>query len=81
MEITTRKAYREEFFPDSGEVVPTPLAYARFRRAPLREALAELADTTGANVVLDPHMSDEATEKVTATFTAVPLDSAVRVGR
>jgi hypothetical protein len=42
----------DEFFPGrKGSYLP-PLVYAAFDKAPLSEALAELAHTTGNSVIL-----------------------------
>ena len=45
----------------------------------LAETLKELADETGANVVIDPRAKKTADEKITLKIDDVPLESAVRL--
>jgi len=45
----------------------------------LTETLKELADETGANVVVDPRAKKSADEKITLKIDDVPLESAVRL--
>ncbi len=45
----------------------------------LTETLKELADETGANVVIDPRAKKAADEKITLKIDDVPLESAVRL--
>ncbi len=52
---------------------------AEFDKRPLDEALRELADLSGINVVLDVRLGDIAKSPVTATLTSVPVDTAVRL--
>jgi RNA polymerase sigma factor (sigma-70 family) len=78
IEITTRKAVRDEFYPGRTDPVLPPLAYASFKNEPLADALAELGHSTGGAVVLDPR-TEEAKAKVSADLPGVPLDTAVRV--
>jgi len=80
LEITTRKAYLEEFFPDRDDDSPLPpLTYAVFDDVPLKDALAKLADGAESNIVLDARLAADAKAKVTANLTAVPLDAAVQL--
>ena len=50
-----------------------------FDKRPLAEALEELADATGFNIVLDPRVGDKAKASLTASLKGVPLETAVRV--
>jgi RNA polymerase sigma factor (sigma-70 family) len=79
VEITTRKAVREEFYPDRTEKdarLP-PLIHASFTKKPLDEALREIMQIApGFNIVLNPKASGT-TAPVTATFQTVPADTAV----
>jgi type II secretory pathway component HofQ len=52
---------------------------ANFDRRPLAEALHELADQSGINVVLDARAGEKARTEVTATLSHVPVDTAVQV--
>jgi hypothetical protein len=79
LEITPRKALRDEFYPGRNEPNPPPLAYAIFRDRPLQDALRMLADDTESNIVLDPRSAEQAKTKVTAGQAGVPLASAIRV--
>ena len=47
--------------------------------SPLEEALRELSDLTGVNIVLDGRAGDKGRTPVTARLTDVPLDNAVKV--
>jgi RNA polymerase sigma factor (sigma-70 family) len=86
VEITTRDAYQRESYPNwkfSDELLDylhlPPPAYAVFEKVPLSEALAELARTTGGNVIVAGYAAKEAETKVTAELNGVPLDAAVTV--
>jgi RNA polymerase sigma factor (sigma-70 family) len=79
VEITTRRAYLDEFFPGRKSSYLPPLVNAVFDKVPLSEALAELRRTTGSNVVLAGYLGKEAETKVSANLTSVPLDAAVTV--
>jgi hypothetical protein len=67
----------DEFYPGRNDINLPPLVYAAFDKVPLSEALAELAHTTGSNVILAGYLGKEAETKVTANLTGVPLDTAV----
>jgi hypothetical protein len=56
-----------------------PLVHAVFEKRPLDEALQELSDLTGINIVVDGRAGDLAKTPVTGTLLNVPLDTAVRV--
>jgi RNA polymerase sigma factor (sigma-70 family) len=77
VEITTRRAYLDEFFPGRKDLNLPPLVYAVFDKVPLPEALAELGHTTGSNVVLAGRLGQAGETKITADLTGVPLDTAV----
>ena len=79
VEITTRRAYLDEFFPGRDDAVLPPLVNVIFDKISLHEALAELASTTGSNVILDARQGKEGETKVTAELTNVPLEAAVQV--
>jgi hypothetical protein len=57
-----------------------PLVYSSFARRPLDEALQELSDQTGVNVLLDTSRAGEkAKAAVSARLANVPVDTAVRL--
>lgn len=78
IEITTRKAVREELGRGPGEPIP-PLVYIRFDQEPLELALRQVALRTGLTVVLDPKTGEKGKAGVSAMFKSVPADSVVRV--
>ncbi len=71
------------------EVVPfetaTPEALLRslvnvtFRKEPLENALEQLVDMTGANVLVDPRIKEAGKAPVSAVLQHVPLDTAVKL--
>jgi hypothetical protein len=77
VEITTRRAYLDEFFPGRKDLNLPPLVYAAFDKVPLSDALAELGHTTGSNVVLASRLGQAGETKITADLTGVPLDTAI----
>jgi hypothetical protein len=77
VEITTRSAIQAEVWGAEYTGPFLPLTHARFDKTPLADALKELADQTGFNVVLDPKAGDKAKTSVTARLTNLPLDTAV----
>jgi hypothetical protein len=79
VEVTTQAAVRAEFWGGDFKGPYLPLAYASFDKAPLEQALEELADASEYTVVLDGRVGDKAKAAVTARFANVPLDNAVRV--
>jgi hypothetical protein len=80
IEITTRDAVVEEFYPDLPKGAPLPpLVCGSFEKRPLEDALRDLARWTGGNVVLDNRIAKDARTPVTAEFNNVPLDTAVRL--
>jgi hypothetical protein len=80
LEITTRKAFIREFYRlPANEASPQPLVHASIVNAPLTTALRDLARSTSGNIVLDVRAAKEAQTTVTADFTNVPLDTAVKL--
>jgi RNA polymerase sigma factor (sigma-70 family) len=56
-----------------------PAVSALLEKTPLSEALKDLADQTGINVVLDPRVGDKGITEMSTTLSNVPLDTAVRL--
>jgi hypothetical protein len=56
-----------------------PLINATFDKAPLEDAVKELADQSDFNVVLDNRTADKAKTPVTARLRNTPLDTALRL--
>src|SRR5262249_25162881 len=52
---------------------------AEFENRPLDQALRELANQSGINIVLDGRVRDQSKNEVTATFTNLPVDTAVQL--
>jgi hypothetical protein len=84
LEITTRGALMEEFYPgwgNSSSATSNPdipaLVYAVFKETPFRDALTGLGHAAGVNVVLDGRAAGDF--KVTAELNAAPFDAALRV--
>jgi hypothetical protein len=77
LEITTTRAYHEEFYPGRPNGPFPPLVFAEFEKTPLPEALKKLAGDADANIVLDARAADKAKAPVTARLISVPLDTAV----
>ncbi len=77
IEITTRAALQAEVWGPDYQGPFLPLVCARFERLPLADALQDLADQGGFNVVLDPRAGDKARTPVTARLRNLPLDTAV----
>jgi hypothetical protein len=55
------------------------LVNAAIREKPLGAALDEIADSTGATIILAPQASEKARVAVSARFANVPVESAVRI--
>lgn len=55
-----------------------PLVHLALDGKPLDAALKEVADATGANIVLAPHAKDKGRAPITVKMTNVPVDAAVR---
>ena len=77
IEITTQDAVRKEFFPDRPTGPLPPLVSGTFDKVALKAAFKELAHA--GNIVLDCRMAKEGETEVTADFSNVPLDTAVRM--
>jgi hypothetical protein len=79
IEITTAARAHGEIWPGNYGGPHLPLVHGDFQRRPLAEALKELSEGTGFNVVVDPRVGEKAQTAVSASFTNVPLDTAVGV--
>ena len=60
------------------EFLREPVVVSQDER-PLKDVLKELAEATGANIVLDVRAKDVAQARVTANLQQVPLETAVRL--
>jgi hypothetical protein len=79
VEITTTAYLRTEIWGDEYKGPYLPLVNRALDKKPLADALKELSDVTGFNVVLDARVADKAKVPVSASFRNLPLDTAVRV--
>jgi hypothetical protein len=84
IEITTFPRTRADLWsapnvPRDGALAMAQMVTAEFDKQPLDEALRELADQSGINVVVDARVADKARTAITATLSHVPLDTAVEV--
>jgi hypothetical protein len=79
VEITTTAYLRTEIWGEDYKGPFLPLVNRSFDKKPLADALKELSDATGFNVVLDARVADRAKVPVSANFRNLPLDTAVRV--
>jgi hypothetical protein len=77
IEITTQDAERREFFPDRPTGPLPPLVSRSFDTVPLKSSFKQLAHA--GNIVLDGRVAKEGETEVTADFSNVPLDTAVRM--
>lgn len=77
IEITTQDAVRKEFFPDRLTGPLPPLVSRSFDKVPLKDAFKSLAHE--GNIVLDGRRTKEGEMEVTADFSNVPLNTAVRI--
>lgn len=79
VEVTTvERAAREAANGTSVGCVP-PIIHAAFKQTPLDVALANLADQSGKNVVLDRQVVEKEMPAITARLLNVPVDTAVRL--
>jgi hypothetical protein len=83
VEITTRRYtspgnWGTQGGADEPTVVP-PEVSLEFEKRALQEALQEIADATGVNIVLDARVGDKGKTPVTATMRAVGVDTAVQL--
>ena len=77
VEVTTPERARPEDWAGSRHLAA--MVTIQFERRPLQQALQDLAAHAGINVVVDCRVAESAANTpVTATFTLVPLDTAVR---
>jgi hypothetical protein len=82
VEITTRRYVSPSQWgggQGEGGMVPTPETSIVFEKRELRDALQEIADATGVNIVLDARVGDKGKTPVTATMRAVGVDTAVQL--
>jgi hypothetical protein len=89
VEITTRRYaspsnWRARLEPSEADVaapppVNVPETTVNFDKRELQEALQEIADATGVNVVLDARAKDKGKTPITATLRGVAVDTAVKV--
>jgi RNA polymerase sigma factor (sigma-70 family) len=86
IEITTEDAVRRELHlpvpkrdENSLPLERLTLVWQDFKKVPLDRALADLAEDTNCNVVIDARVEEKTTVKVTARLANVPLDTAVAV--
>ncbi|HKI30783.1 MAG TPA: hypothetical protein VKA46_02745 [Gemmataceae bacterium] len=78
VEITTRAAQKDEVWGNyPGPYLP--LVHADFEGRTLAEALRELSEQSGTSIVVDARAADKAKSAVSASFTNLPLDTAVRI--
>ncbi len=80
VEITTVAAARAELGIPEGRPL-LPLVWEEIEELTLDKALRQLAQASGATVILDPHaITDDVTNmKIAVRFANVPVDTAVRV--
>jgi hypothetical protein len=79
IEITTMDAFKASVFLDPERSRPFPLVRVEIAKQPLEEALRELAEESGFNIVLDAHAGEKVKAEVAGSFQSVPLDTAVRI--
>jgi hypothetical protein len=78
IELTTRPAQIAEVWGHyNGPYLP--LVHGDFESRPLGEVLQQLAGQAGVSVVVDTRAADKARTAVSASFTNLPLDTAVRL--
>jgi hypothetical protein len=76
--ITTTKAVREMCrIPEGRELLP--LIHGQYEKRVLEDVLGELSFRSDMNIVVDARAAEKAKGTVTAKFTNVPVDTAVRV--
>jgi hypothetical protein len=79
IEITTMTSQQHEVWGATYQGPLLPLVHVNFEQTPLEDALKELADQAGMNVVLDARVAGKAKTLVTARLVNTPLDTAVRM--
>jgi hypothetical protein len=80
VEITTRRYASPSLWgAGSGEGATPPEVSIEFNQRPLREALQEIADATGVNILLDTGAGDKGAEPVTATMHGVGVDTVIQL--
>lgn len=79
IEITTQAVQKEEVWGANYQGALLPLVHVNFDQTPLDEALKELADLAGMNVLLDARVAGKAKTLLTVRLINTPLDTAVRM--
>jgi hypothetical protein len=81
VEITTRRYTSPSLWGagTDGDTVPAPETSITFDKRELKDALQEIADATGVNIVLDARAGDKGKTPVTATMRGVGVDTAVQL--
>jgi hypothetical protein len=84
MEITTRRYASPSRWGTGGEgeggaTIPAPETSIAFEKRDLKDALQEIADATGVNIVLDARAGDKGKTVVSATMRGVGVDTAVQL--
>jgi hypothetical protein len=83
VEITTRRYASPSRWgtgPEEGGVtIPAPETSIAFEKRELKDALQEIADATGVNIVLDARGGDKGKTSVSATMRGVGVDTAVQL--
>jgi len=79
IEITTHQALVREFYADRAEGDYPTLVNARFKGAPLAQALSTLSRQGELNILLDPQAGDAADKPLSADLRNVPVDTALRL--
>jgi hypothetical protein len=80
VEITTRRAASPSSWRSGQDLVPgAPEVSIAFEKRELQEALQEIADATGVNIVLDARAKDKGKAAITATLRDVAVDTVVRI--
>jgi hypothetical protein len=78
IEITTTRALRPREWTGEARAL-APRVHAEFDGEPLDDALDELAEDSGINIILDRREAAKGRQSVKARFRDVPLDTAVRL--
>jgi hypothetical protein len=77
--VTTVDRYVMEVYGKQLDRLPQPLVHIILRQRLLGTALADIAQQSGRDIVLDPRVRDPDQLLVTATLLNTPTDTAVRV--
>jgi hypothetical protein len=83
VEITTRRYASPSRWgtglEEGGVTIPAPETSIAFEKRELKDALQEIADATGVNIVLDARGGDKGKTSVSATMRGVGVDTAVQL--